>query len=239
MKPSLRSIDSWRSAFRLMWVACALTAFGAACAPAQEAPYAEFQYATVTGSSNVINVTMLPVVTESGAVVYRNMTLQFEVSSTGAITLAPGSPTVVAAPTPQISSFEAGNYVGPSTIGYGEAFVSISGPGVTVGGSTEWSLAASTGAWDCTYPSSATFYVGPITSNPLYSRLKAAGITSANYNYGIIGEGPTCFPGNAWYAGSLIGLSQTGSTLTLVSFTEHPNVDYSIPQDQITYTLKP
>lgn len=238
MKLSLRNIRPWRTAIRLTSCAFVFSAFAAVSAGAQEAPYAEFQYATITGTNNVINVTMLPVVSESGAIVYENMTLQFEVSFSGAITLAPGSPTLVAAPTPQISSFEAGTYDGPSSVEGGNAVISVFGPGVTIGGATEWSIAAvSTGGSGCAYPPSATFYVGPITSNPLYSRLNKAGITSTAYSYGIIGSN-ACVPNGYWYSGGLIGLSQTNGALTIVSFSDGADTDYSTPKDQITYTLK-
>jgi hypothetical protein len=201
------------------------------------APYAEFQYATVTGTSNVINVTMLPVVSSSGAITYKNLTLQFNVSSSGAITVASGSPKVVAAPVPQAANFLAGTYVGPSTVNGGENLITVSSPGGTAGGATEWSLAAPTGANSCTYPDSATWYVGPIASNPLASRLAKANITSTAYRYGILGSQP-CVQSDYWAAGNILGFSQTGNKLTIVSFSYGGTEDYSTPQAQITYTLK-
>jgi hypothetical protein len=202
------------------------------------ATLAEPQYAVMTGSNNSILATRLPVV-YNGRTYYEDVTfaLYFAISSKGVVT-ATATPTVVTSPTLLTANFEAGNYVGPSTVGSGNALITVSGPGVVVGGATEWSIAASTGAWGCTYPSTATFYVGPITSNPLYARLKAAGITSTAYSYGIVGDGPTCFPGYDWYAGSLIGLTQNNGTLTIVSFTNNANQDHDVPIDQITYTLK-
>ena len=68
----------------------------------------------------------------------------------------------------------------------------------------------------CTYPSSATWYVGPIANSPLAARLKAAGITSTAWSYGVTG-GEACY--NNWPDNTLIGLSQTGNKLTIVSFT--------------------
>src|SRR5581483_8045118 len=57
--------------------------------------YAEFQYATLTGTNNTINATMVPVVTPGGTV-YKNLTFQVIVATNGVITIVPGSPTVVA-----------------------------------------------------------------------------------------------------------------------------------------------
>ncbi len=116
----------------------------------------------------------------------------------------------------------------------GAALITVSGPGVAPGGATEWSLAATTGANGCTYPSSATWYVGPLSSSPLASRLAAAKITSTALSYGVIG-GEECF--YTWPNNALIGLSQTGNKITIVSFTLN-GVDYNVPVDQISYTLQ-
>lgn len=194
-------------------------------------PYAEFQYSTLTGSGDTITATRLPVVTSSG-ITYYNITLFFDVDSSGNLTLAAGYPHVIKSPTPVVSNFLAGKYVGPSTIYSGDMMITVSGPGVTSGGATEWTLAAVTGASGCTYPSSATWYVGPLTSNPLYARIKAAGITSTAWSYGV-GAG-VC--GGDWYPDSLMGLSQVGKSITIVSFTDNQGKDHSEPLDQVTYT---
>jgi hypothetical protein len=107
---------------------------------------------------------------------------------------------------------------------------------VTSGGATEWSLAQS-GTAACAYPYSATWYVGPISDNPLYTRLKKATITSSAYNYGILGAYGGC-GGNDWTTGNLLGFAQTGKTLTIVSFTYAGTEDSATPIAQITYTLK-
>lgn len=198
-------------------------------------PYSLFQYSTLTGSGNTITATWLPVVTSTGATIYKNLTIEFNVDSAGNLTVAPGYPQVVAATPPIISSFKAGRYVGPSTILDGNAAINVSGPGVTSGGATEWSLAAGTGASYYIYPASATWYIGPLTSNPLYSRIKAAGITSTAWYYGVGGSSCGC---PQWQKGTLMGFSQIGNTLTIVSFTSN-DVDKSEPVDQITYTLAP
>jgi hypothetical protein len=208
-------------------------------AAATATAYAEFQYATLSGSNNVVNVTMLPVVLSNGSIVYKNLTLQVDVNpTTGKITVASGSPTETAAPVPQISSFKAGNYVGPGGISSQETqLLTLTGPGVAAGGATEWSTSTSPGATGCTYPSSATFYVGPLASNPLYPRLKKAGITSTAYSYGLAGV-QTCSGDGLWFInGSILGFSQTGNALTIVSFTYDSTEDQNTPGSQITYTL--
>jgi hypothetical protein len=204
------------------------------------ASYAEFQYATITGSNNVLNVTMLPVITPTGTV-YKNLTLKVNADSNGDITVAPGSPTIVAAPAILASSFQAGTYVGPATINGGQNKITVTGPGVIPGGTTVWSLRSSSDPNVCTYPASATWYVGVPTSpgNPEYARLKKAGITSTAYSYGTSGTMPdsTCNVNDAWSA-SLIGVSQTGNSITIVSYTTLGFADQASPKDQITYTLQ-
>jgi hypothetical protein len=197
-------------------------------------PYSLFEFSTLTGSGNTITATLVPVVTSTGAIVYKDVILQFNADAGGNLTLASGFPKVGPSPTPLTSSFKAGRYVGPSTILGGKAIINVSGPGVTNGGATEWTLSAGGGADPYTYPASATWYVGPIASSPLAARLKAAGITSTAWYYGVASA-----PAYAnWYKDTLIGVSQVGNALTIVSFSTW-GVDSSLPLDQITYTLAP
>lgn len=197
-------------------------------------PYALFQYSTLTGSGNTIFAARVPVINSVGVAKYFDVTLQFNVDLNGNLTLATGYPRIVGSQTLIVSNFKAGNYVGPSTIYSGEMAINVSGPGVTTGGATEWSLASVKGAYACTYPETATWYVGPLTSNPLYPRLKAAGITSTAWYYGV-GSSANC--NNSWGTNALLGFSQIGNTLTIVSFT-YAGVDKSEPVDTVTYTLQ-
>ena len=170
--------------------------------------------------------------------IYKNLTLVFNVDASGNLSIATGYPKTVAAPTPIISGFKAGKYVGPSTINGGEMFIIVSGPGLASGGATEWTLAAATGASGCTFPDSASWWVGPLTSSPLYARIKAAGITSTAWSYGTASS--ECEGSNnnaAWYPNTLIGISQVGNSLTIASFTDDTHKDHNEPVDQVTYTL--
>ena len=204
--------------------------------------YAEFQYATITGSNNVLNVTMLPVVTPTGTV-YKNLTLQVTADAKGDVIVAPGSPSVVNAQQILASSFKAGKYVGPSSVNDGKNQITVTGPGVVAGGTTVWSLVSSSETSVCTYPLSGTWYVGPLSNNPLAARLKKVGITSTAYSWGVAGNpglnnSPSCNPGLNWSNGSIIGVSQTGNSITFSSFTSDGAFDKNYPVDQITYTLQ-
>jgi hypothetical protein len=207
-----------------------------ASAASTAAPYAEVQSSTLSGSTNVINLTMVPVVLANGSIAYKNVTVPLEVTenAAGVVTITSGTVTAVASTPGPVNGFKAGTYYGPASSATTptQAFV-LAGPGTTTGGSTEWSLAVSPTAKGCTYPYSATFYVASsLTSNPLYARLKAAGITSTGYSYGILGT-YSCENG-WWSSGAIVGFSQIGNTVSIVSFSN--GTDHSTPGTQITFT---
>ena len=226
---------SMRPAAILGLMAVALTV-----ANAQTPPYAEFQYSTLTASGNTVTASWVPVVTSSGTT-YVNVVVEFDVAPDGTLTVAPGYPQIVPAPTVLVSSFMAGNYTGPAgDAGY---YIAVSGPGVTVGGATAWSLATTTGATCNTTPTTASWYVfaGPMSKNPLYARLKAAGITQQIYaSYGGWGTtgAQSCNAGADWGTNTLIGLAQAGGDLTISSFTAS-GVDKSQPVSTINYIKNP
>ena len=194
-----------------------------------------FQNAVLTGSGNTVTATWIPVVTSTGTILV-NLTIQFDVDPSGNLTVSAGFPQQIPAPIPLVSGFVPGTYSGPATINNGSNVVSVSGPGATVGGVTMWSLSSAVGASAYTYPATATWYTGPITSSPLAARLSKLGITSPFYSYGTTGNDP-CGCHATWPSNALIGISQTGNTITIVSFTNN-NGDQSQPVDQITYTPK-
>jgi hypothetical protein len=239
---NLKRHVAWTVAFFVVFATGVLVIRAQAPTP----PYALFQYASLTASGNTITATQVPVVTAPGVTVYENLTLQFSVDGNGNLTLSPGYPQAIPAPTILTSGIKAGTYVGPPTILSGNMLVAVTGPGVTDGGATQWTLSTTGAADPCTYPTSATWYVGPISSSPYAARLQAAGITSTAWSYGIANSNAydTCqskIPGIQyayWVSGNLIGVSQVGNTLTIASFTSEGNADKNVPLDQITYTLK-
>jgi hypothetical protein len=120
-------ISSWRRAARLTTFVMVFGAAWVAGARAQTPPYTLFQYSTITSSGNTITATQLPVVTATGTI-YQNVTLLFDVDSSGNLTLAPGYPMVVPSTRPIMSAFKAGTYVGAPTILGGKATITVSGP---------------------------------------------------------------------------------------------------------------
>lgn len=196
-------------------------------------PYLNLQYSTLTASGNTITISQVPVVLATGTVL-KNVTIQLSVDSNGNISLSSGFPQATLVPAPIVSSFVAGTYLGPESIS--NSFITVSGPGTTPGGATEWTLNTPSTSSCYTVPTTATWYVGPIASNPLASRLSAAGITSTVWSYGVTGAS-SCAT-QYWANNTLIGVSQVGNTITIVSFT-YSGGDHSTPVSQITYTLVP
>lgn len=205
-----------------------------------QTPGPQFQYAALTGSGNIITLTRVPVVTSSGQTVYQDITLQFDNDGNGNLTLTNGFPMFALSPGLQVSSFQAGKYIGPASLANGNALITVNGPGVVNGGSTAWSSTSPAGADPCTVPASASWYVGPLSNNPMATRLTKAGITSTAWNYGISGNGIAFSCGGSlsfhWSNGSIIGVSQTGNSITFASFTNN-GFDQASPVDQVTYTL--
>lgn len=204
--------------------------------PANTTPQAEFQYSALTGSGNTMLATRVPAVTSTGVTLYWDVTLLFDVDSNGNLTLASGYPLIVSSPILKTAGFAPGNYAGPSNINGGQNLITVSGPGVGPGGTTQWSLSASAGASGATYPDTATWYVGPYSTSPLQARLKAAGISASdypNYSWGTGDSGSD--PNLDWTANSLLAFSQVGDTITILSFT-NDFIDYNVSRDSIVYT---
>jgi hypothetical protein len=223
---------------RAIFFIAALTAL--ASAQNTPVPGPQFQYASMTGSGNVITLTRVPVTTSSGQVVYQDISIQFDNDGNGNLNVTAGFPTFNPSPNLLVSSFQTGTYVAAPNVAHGKAAITINGPGVSTGGSTTWSSIATSSADPCTYPGSATWYVGPIDNNPLSARLKKVGITSTAWTYGVLGSGVafSCGVGFTWGNGAIVGVSQVGNTITFASFTNNGS-DSASPVDQITYTLSP
>jgi hypothetical protein len=232
------SMFSCRCVSRLAATLTILITVCTIAAQSQTPPYALIQDSTLTATTNTINVTQLPVVTTAG-IMYVDLTIVFDVSANGTLTLASGYPQQTPAPRPIINGFEAGTYLGDND---STELITVSEPGVAPNGVTAWSIAPAAGSSGCIYPYSAVWYdVGTtLKNNPLYlTRIKPAGITSTLLQYGVGAAGTGC--GSTidiyeWGTSSLLGFSQTGNILTVSSFTNN-GVDQDKPVDTQTFTL--
>jgi hypothetical protein len=228
MKSLAIGLDSRRGAVRLALFALSLSSVLTLSAQTTT-PRAEFENAVITSTTNTINAVRVPVLNSEGVLAYQDITFTVDVDTNGVVTLSPTSSVASSSPL-QTDHFVANTYYGPG----GSPTLVVSSPGVVSGGATMWSLAQS--GTGCEYPSSANWYVGPTSDNPLAARLKAAGITSTAYSYGLLGS-TDCSEGDWWEAGAILGFSQTGKSITIVSFS-FAGGDHSTPGAQITYTSK-
>jgi hypothetical protein len=239
---TFRKSSSWRRVaplaafvmvFSVAWAvfAHAQTEGAASQQPPTTTPEALFQNSTLSATTNTINVNFLPVVTTTNGIIYDDVVIQFDVAADGTLTVSAGYPKVTPSPITISGHFEAGNYVGPSVDS--NYLITVSGPGVSNGGTTIWSLAASKGANNCTTPSVATWYVGPIMKSPYWGRIKLAQVPLTGYFYGVGGAfGEGC--GVAWYPNSLLGFVQTGKQIEITSFTD-AGKDQAQPAGEIAY----
>jgi len=168
------------------------------------------QSANVSGSGNTLNVTRVPVRDSTGKVTYKDIELSFDVSNTGVVTLGPGSPVVTTSPSLNVAAFRAGIYKDSL-----KRHVQVSGPSVLAGGRTGWTI-----SWiDPTAGNhfNATWATGAVTGHPNETTLKAYGITTTAYSWGVIGSNNHVFL-SGWYPSYVFGAAQTGDTLTLHYF---------------------
>jgi hypothetical protein len=179
MKSLAIGLDSRRGAVRLALFALSLSSVLTLSAQTTT-PRAEFENAVITSTTNTINAVRVPVLNSEGVLAYQDITFTVDVDTNGVVTLSPTSSVASSSPL-QTDHFVANTYYGPG----GSPTLVVSSPGVVSGGATMWSLAQS--GTGCEYPSSANWYVGPTSDNPLAARLKAAGITSTAYSYGLVG----------------------------------------------------
>jgi hypothetical protein len=172
----------------------------------------------ISGIGDKIYMTRVPVKTSAGTIVYRDVTISFDVSASGGLTMTAGYPIVVASPPLITGNFRAGNYKDT----FGHKYV-VASPGALGGGRTKWTLkwaipAGQAGALD------VTWVTGPVAGHPFEERLRAHNISASTYSWGIVGQASTTTPGFPYppfgvQSGGAIGVWQTGDQLEIHVFT--------------------
>ena len=171
--------------------------------------------ATLSGASNQVVITRVPITNQFGVVRYWDIQFQFTLDPlTGKPSVSTGFPTVVTSPSITVGNFKPGTYRDSLGRKY-----TVGGPNVAAGGRTSWSLAAN--------PSASGFYAsvawttGPVVGHPNQASLNLRSITSTAFSWGTMGasnDSPSSSPFYWWYSGDVVGASQTGNTLSLHSF---------------------
>ena len=238
-------------------LACALLL--ALPAAAQDAT-TRLQDAQLVARGDTITITRLPIRTAAGTI-YRDVTIELHVDAQGRVTLAtdaagravaagmpaPALPTRASGRQHQVAlqsvpsgqpielpqqpsapitfqTFTAGTYSAPDG-----SLLDVQNRGMDlIHHVPAWSLRSDNAAI-----TAATWYSGPPFLNPRSTRLKRAQITSTQYAYGTSDAGSGAVFGN----GALIGVKQSGPTLTIVSFHHGCCTDEPEPVSQLTYTL--
>lgn len=189
---------------------CGVLLAASGTAMAQSTPYLD--YSNLYGAGGTISITRLPVKPPAGKFIFRDATITVTADSNGVLT----AKVTKQAPSPILntSNIVAGVYYRSDNSGYR---LRVSGPGALGGGGeAKWNI-DTVSYYPCGSP--AVFYTGPLDQNPLYTRLKAAGITDTSYSYGYILSGSVC---GGWNPDYLIGVRQQGDQLQVTLFT-NPN----------------
>ncbi len=220
-------------------LACAFAALPfaalAVAGPAAAAtPTSYLQNGAIVGTGQTITISRLPVRLGNGALAYKDVTIQLDVSANGTLTYADTRPLETNSPNPLVSGIKNGVYGDSANT---NVQFSITGPGVMTGGNGEYSITR-TGAY-CAVAQPGVFYSGPVGTTPIGARVKAAGINTGQYRLGVVGQEACGLSFN--YANfpshGLIGLAQVGTTLVVSSFTDSSGKDYPTPVNQVNYVL--
>jgi hypothetical protein len=163
---------------RLIQSAVLIAAFASGAVSAQSM---QAEGGTTATAGNTVSMTRIPVKTSTGAVLFKDIQIQFTVDNLGNTTMSAGFPKITTSPTPIPSSFKAGNY--KDTLGNK---YQVSGPAVIPGGRVMWRLnyLPPVGSGHRLEISWAT---GAVVGHPFQAQLTRHKITSALYTWGIVG----------------------------------------------------
>jgi hypothetical protein len=128
-------------------------------------------------------------------------------------------------------TFKAGNYKD----GGGNVY-SVTGPAPTSGGRTIWAILMTKEACPSTTCAlSGSWTTGAITGHPIETLLKAQGITSTAYSWGMVTVGGSYKESPFWYCSGAdaVGVAQVGNQLILNGYCDHT----AIPTEVITLSL--
>jgi hypothetical protein len=210
-----------------------------ACAGAALAgtPAAFFNYSSVIGLNKSITATQVPIQTSTGAFIYKDVTIQFNVDAAGNLTYATTTPTATLSPMLSSANIRAGIYTDSQNVLFG---IQVSGPAsIGSGGEAQWSI-SNAATLRCDNGSPVTFYSGPslaTANSALAARVKAAGITATQYSFGEQNL-TSCLNDGNWSVGALVGVSAVGNQLMVSTFTPNTGKDSSAPVETIIFNFQ-
>jgi hypothetical protein len=161
---------------RLVQGVVLITAFASGTASAQSM---QAEGGTTATAGNTVSMTRIPVKTSTGAVLLKDIQIQFTVDNLGNTTMSAGFPKVTTSPAPIPSSFKAGTYKDS----FGRKYL-VSGPAVIPGGRVMWRLQATA---PTSYIVELSWATGAVAGHPFQSQLTRNRITSTLYAWGVVG----------------------------------------------------
>lgn len=172
-------------------------------------PAAFLESSAIVGAGDTLVMSRVPVRSGTGAISYKDVSMQFSVDTAGNLDLDFASVAVAESPALKSGTFKAGIYTISDTGVCPSTGCIVSSPGVPPGGRVMTSISSSG-----FYFNSASWVSGPVTGHPYETALKKAGITSNAMTWGMVGTG-------SWGCldtGTIIGVVQTGNQLTITGF---------------------
>ncbi len=195
------------------------------------------QSSAITGASDTLAASRVPVRNSSGVISYYDIVFKLQLDATGKPVLAPLYPTVNTSSSLISAGFKAGKYK--------DSFANIyqvSGPTVAGAGRTSWSILMTkpgTSCSTCTFQGSWT--TGPIAGHPLQTKLTAQNITIPAYSWGTVATGASNQSGlfNCSNGNFIVGFAQIGNQMNLHGYCANTNVENVIFTLNLCTTANP
>ena len=212
------------------------------------------EQSSITGASDIIKASRVPVRNAAGAIKYYEIEMKFQIDAAGLPVLAPLYPVIGPSPNLTVGAFKAGKYKDT----YDNVYT-VSGPGAAAGGRTTWAIQLTKLGTSC--PScainSGSWTTGAIAGHPIQPVLTAQGITSTAYSWGIVNaaNGTSSPPlyyccrlfqlpqllilVSQWLDSRAVGASQFGSLLALNGYCVGTNLQTHVMTLNLCTTANP
>jgi hypothetical protein len=182
------------------------------------------QSTSITGASDTLKASRVPVLNSAGAIKYYEIEFKFQLDAAGIPVLAPFSPVVNLSPALLSGAFKAGKYKDL----FGNVYT-VNGPGATTAGRTNWNvLMTKPGTLCSTCSFEGSWTTGPIAGHPLETKITAQGIKLSSYSWGTITTNSSVHNSDLWYCSyynRIVGFVQVGNQLTMHGFCNANNVE--------------
>jgi hypothetical protein len=182
------------------------------------------EQSSITGASDTIKASRVPVRNTAGAIKYYEIEMKFQIDAAGLPVLAPLYPVIGPSPNLTVGAFKAGKYKD----GAGHIYT-VSGPGAASPGRTTWAILLTKPNTSCPGCSlSGSWTTGPIAGHPIQPLLLEQGITSTAYSWGTVTSSFNPLANCIFQSVGAVGASQSGNLLSLNGFCIGTNVQSDV-----------